>query len=257
MIKPLTFFLLILTFANCNQKSVQETERKKAFTLSKKADENLINNDTTKAIKLYQKALKIDNKNLHYIFKLAGIYSVQKNFDKAIELIETIPESEKNTAFYYQFKGNIYDFKGEFGKAKYNYKKAFEKMDLKELKNEYDLNQLVNYTMLETLSGLKESAVERLNQAMNLKWLTDKNIEYLTIFRNEFEFYQEDGISSFNPKKEIKICTDNVEDLKKTLKLNHVNISSCNFSEPNLNGTIFISKKFGKKIEKLNIKPCN
>lgn len=257
MIKHLTLFLLILTFASCNQKTIGESERKKAITFNKQAEKSLINNDTAKAIKLYQKALKIDNQNLNSIFKLSGIYTVQKKYEKAIELIETLPESKKNTVFYYQTKGNIYDFKGDRAKAKDNYKKAFKKMELPELKTEYDLNQLVTYTMLETLSGSKESAVERLNQTMSLKWLNDSNIEYLTTFRNEFEFYQEDGISSFEPKKEIKICTDNVESLKQVLKLNHVNVSGSSYSEPNSNGTVLISEKYRKRIEKLNIKTCN
>ncbi|MFL9844421.1 hypothetical protein [Flavobacterium rhizosphaerae] len=79
--------------------------------------------------------------------------------------------------------------------------------------------------MLETLAGKKKTTVNRLNETLKLDWLSQRNIEYLKTFRNEFEYYQGDGTFSFDFKKDIALCTKNTDSLEAILFENHINVS--------------------------------
>ena len=122
------------------------------------------------------------------------------------------------------------------------------------MKNEKDLMPLVNYAMLETLSGDNDQAVNRLNKTLNLNWLTESNKEYLATFRNEFEYYQGNGSLEFEPQKDILIKTTNPDSLELTLKENHINISGSSSRGGNDTTEIYISEKFRRGVERLKIK---
>jgi len=181
--------------------------------------------DTTKAKELYTQAKNLDPYNWTYRGNLINIYTQEKKFDKAFELIEELSEEQKNSVIYYQVKGNIHDKKGELEKAKSCYMKAFSRQEDIEVKTEMDLNNLIGYTTIQTLAGQKEKAVDRMNKTLNLVWLTEQNIEYLETFRNEYEYYQGGGYIEFNFQRDIEICTKNIDSLQKFLKKNHINTS--------------------------------
>ena len=161
---------------------------------------------------------------------------------------------QKETENYYQVKGGLFEFNGQKEQAIENYKKALELTDKPKVKDEMDLSPLVNYTMLETLAGKKEQAVSRLNETLDLDWLTESNKEYLETFRNEFEFYQGNGTLEFDPKRDILIKTTNSDSLELVLRENHINISGSSASNGNDTTKIYLSEKYRSGINKLNIK---
>lgn len=112
--------------------------------------------------------------------------------------------------------------------------------------------------MLETLSGKKGQAVNRLNKALKLDWLTENNIEHLEFFRNEFEFYQGSGVGEFKSEDGIYIKTLNADSLISILKKNHINVSGSisvsNSSFKNDTIELSVTKKYTGAIDKLGIK---
>ena len=148
----------------------------------------------------------------------------------------------------------ILDLDGVLVNSKPNMRKALELTDKPKVKVEMDLSPLVNYAMLETLAGKKEQAVNRLNETLDLDWLTKINKEYLETFRNEFEFYQGNGTLEFDLKRDILIKTTNSDSLELILRENHINISGSSSSNGNDTTEIYLSEKYRTEINKLNIK---
>lgn len=250
--------LLALIFLGC-KKSISEADKKLAVELNNKAIDYRMNNDLENAKKYFIKSLEIDPTDFSVRHQLIGIYTEQDSLSKAFEILDKIPSEQKNSQNFYQTKGNLYDYSKQKNKAIENYKKALELTELpKSLNKELDLNDLLNYAMLETLSGKKEQAVNRLNKALKLDWLTENNREYLESFRNEFEFYQGGGNAEFDSEDRLYIKTTNADSLISILKNNHINVSgSVSVSNNNFkNDTteLFVSKKYADAIYKLGIK---
>ncbi|WCM43404.1 tetratricopeptide repeat protein [Flavobacterium sp. CBA20B-1] len=217
--------LLALIFLGC-KKSISEADKKLAVELNNKAIDYRMNNDLEKAKEHLAKALEIDPTDFSVRHQLIGIYTEQDSLNKAFEILDKIPSEQKNTMNFYQTKGNLYDYSKQTNKAIENYKKALALTKLPaNINNELELNDLVNYAMLETLSGKKEQAVNRLNKALKLDWLTENNREHLEFFRNEFEFYQGSGAGEFESEDEVYIKTTNTDSLISILKKYHVNVS--------------------------------
>ncbi|WLD23989.1 tetratricopeptide repeat protein [Flavobacterium dauae] len=253
-------YILIFAFMflGC-KKSISETDKKQAVELNNKAVEFRMNNDLEKAKEHFAKALEIDPTDFSVRHQLIGIYTQQDSLSEALEILDKVPSEQKNTSNFYQTKGNLYDYSKQKNKAIENYRKALELTELpKSFNKELDLNDLLNYAMLETLAGKKEQAVNRLNKALKLNWLTENNIEHLEFFRNEFEFYQGSGSAEFDSEDEVYIKTTNTDSLISILKKNHINVSgSVNVSNSNFkNDTaeLFVSKKYINVINKLGIK---
>ncbi len=242
---------------SCRNGEISEVNKKKATELNNQAVELRMNGELDKAINLYKKAYEIDESNLNVHFSILGIYIQKKEIKKAFDFLDKLSKEQKKTVYYYQTKGNLFEYDGKIDEAKENYKKAYELNEMVEIKNESDLNTLINYTMLETFAGHKEKAVNRINETLKLEWLTEANKDYLETFRNEFEFYQGDGALEFQNEKEFRICTKNIDSLKQILKENHINISGS--SSPigiSEFGEIRVNEKFRSKIEKLELKEC-
>ncbi|WP_299016466.1 tetratricopeptide repeat protein [uncultured Polaribacter sp.] len=256
--KKITLILISLfTIWSCENDGISDKDKKKAIELNNQAVDLRINGKMEEAKKIYEKALKIDGTNLNIRFALIGIYGEEKETEKAFELLEKLPEKQKGTVYYYQAKAGIFELNGDIENAKINYVNAYNLSEIGEIKNEKDLNSLVGYAMIETFSGQKERAVERINKVLKFDWLTENNKEYLETFRNEFEFYQGNGALEFENKTEIRICTKNTDSLKTLLRNNHINISGgSNPIGKNKLSELRINSKFRSAIEKLGIKEC-
>lgn len=252
--KKITHIILLLFIVSSCKNSISEADKKRVTELNEKAVEYRMNGDLENAKRNYSKAIEIDQSNTFIRYELIGVYVEQDSLDKAFELLEKIPTKQKETEYYYQVKGGLFEFNGQKEQAIENYKKALILTDKPKVKDEMDLSPLVNYTMLETLAGKKEQAVSRLNETLDLDWLTESNKEYLETFRNEFEFYQGNGTLEFDPKRDILIKTTNSDSLKSILKENHINISGSSSSNGNDTIEIYLSEKYRSGINKLNIK---
>jgi len=249
---------LVFMLLGC-KKSISEADKKQFVELNNKAVEYRMNNDLEKAKEHFAQALEIDPADFSVRYQLIGIYTQQDSLNKAFETLDEIPSEQKNTLNFYQTKGNLYDYSKQKNKALENYNKALELTELPtKINNELDLNELVNYAMLETLSGKKDQAVNRINKTLKLDWLTENNIEHLETFRNEFEFYQGGGTREFTSEDEVYIKTTNADSLISVLKKNHINVSgSISVSNSNFkNDTteVFVSKKYINAVNKLGIK---
>ena len=252
--KNTTYIILLLFIASSCKNSISEADKKRVTELNKKAIEFRMNGDLENAKINYLKAIEIDKTNTFIQYKLIGVYIEQDSLDKAFDLLDKMPNDEKETAYYYQVKGGLFELSGQKVKAVEYYKKALKLTEKPNVKNEMDLSPLVNYAMLETLAEQKMKAVNRLNEVLKLNWLTESNKEYIETFRNEFEFYQGNGALEFNPKRNILIKTTNSDSLKSILKENHINISGSSSSNGNDTTEIYLSEKYRVGINKLNIK---
>lgn len=252
----LNIFLILIT-VSCQNNSVSDADKRKALELNDQAVGFMMKGKINEAEKLYTQAFEIDNTNLNIHYALLGVYGQKKEIDKAFDLMNKLPEDQKNTTYYYQTKGGIFELDGNIKKAKENYIKAYELSEIVNIKNEYDLNTLINYSMIETFAGHKEKAVKRINETLKLDWLTERNKDYLETFRNEFEYYQGNGALEFQSKSEMVICTKNIDSLEKVLKKHHINTSGSSFPIGNNQiGEIRINDKYRNGIEKLGIEEC-
>ncbi|TKS57202.1 tetratricopeptide repeat protein [Mesohalobacter halotolerans] len=254
----LIILLILTTISSCKSDLSSESKKEKITTLNNKAVEMRMNGELSEAEKLYEQAFQIDNTNLNIHFSLLGIYIQKGEIKKAFDFLENLPEKQKKTVYYFQTKGNLLEYDGRIKEAKEQYKKALELSEIGTIRDEQDLNRLVNYTMLETYAGKKDSAVNRINQVLKFDWLTNSNKEYLETFRNEFEFYQDNGALDFQNEKIIKICTTNIDSLKQVLSENHINISGSSFPiGKNDKGEIRIKEKYRSGINLLGIRECD
>jgi len=242
---------------SCQNNSISEADKKKAIELNDQAVELIRDGKVEEAQDLYEQAHEIDESNPLVHRSLIGVYGQTKEFDKAFELLDELPEEMKNSAYYYQVKGRIYELAGDMGKAQENFIKAYEVSEIGEINSETDLNTLVNYAMAETVAGHRLRAVNRLNDALKINWLKESDIEFLETFRNEIEFYQGNGSMDFGNENEIKICTKNIDSLERVLKEHHINTSGSSSSNrtDDIN-SITVNEKFRSGIEKLDLKEC-
>ncbi|MFL9844422.1 tetratricopeptide repeat protein [Flavobacterium rhizosphaerae] len=125
--KKIIIPILIITavFTSCH-KRVTETDRTTAVGYANKANLYRGQGKVDSAEFFFQKAFALDKNNIKYRYTLMGIYSEQKKFDKAFELLEGTPESEKNSVFYFQAKGSILDLQGKYDLAQEEYLKAYK-----------------------------------------------------------------------------------------------------------------------------------
>lgn len=256
MKKNLLLLIILLSTTNCRTDIASEADRQQAEKLNSEAVQSFMQMDTLKAKELYIQAKNLDPNNWTYRGNLINIYIEEEKFDKAFELVEELSDEQKNSVIYYQVKGNIHDKKGELDEAKTHYMKALSRHDDIEVKTEMDLNNLISYTTIQTLAGQNKKAVDRMNETLNLAWLTVQNIEYLETFRNEFEYYQGSGYKEFDFPRDIEICTKNIDSLIRFLKKNHINTSGSNSTVGQYSGSVFISKKFKTGLENLGIEEC-
>ncbi|GGB68557.1 hypothetical protein GCM10007424_05720 [Flavobacterium suaedae] len=253
--KLLQFVILCLLVSSCQEKEnkISDADIKKAEELSMQAGDLYLDGEKDKALEKYNEAFKINNENFNYISSIIGIHVERNDFKKAFETLEELPVEDKKSVFYYQIKAGIYAFKKDYKSAKLNYQKAYEiaePIDAFDIEDEYDLMPLTGYAMLETYAGHKEKALKRLNTTLQLDWLSENNIMYIEQIRNEIEYYRGIRFDDFSYSNDITICTTNVDSLEKVLHQNHINSSGSS------SGEIYISEKYRKGLEKLNITPC-
>jgi tetratricopeptide (TPR) repeat protein len=254
----LTVLLILIIFSGCKSDLTQESKREKVIELNNQAIEMRMKGELSKSEKLYMQAFQIDSSNLNIHSSLLGIYVQKGEISIAFDLLERLSEKQKKSVYYFQTKGNLLEYDAKIEKAREFYKLALDFSEIGNIENEEDLNQLVNYTMLETFAGNKESAVHRLNEVLKYDWLNKSNKEFLETFRNEFEYYQGNGALSFQNEKIIKICAENIDSLKQILKKNHINISGSSYPIGiNNMAEIRVKEKYRSGIDKLGIKECD
>lgn len=261
--KKIIFILSMLLAVSCKNKTPSKADIAKVTELNNKAIELRISGEFTKAEELYKEALELDDTDANIYYALIGIYMQKEEIENAFEILKKLPEREKKTSHYYQTKGNIFEYDGDLKRAKENYIKAYELTEPITVTSENDLGLLAGYASLETFAGYKEKAVQRMNKALKLDWLTESNKEFLENYRNEFEYYQGNGTKEFSDKDELTICSKNIDSLTKVLKTHHINISGSSYvtkekaGETTKVGKMRIHKKFSSGIEKLGIKECD
>src|SRR5690606_18170426 len=154
--KNITYIILLLFIASSCKNSISEADKKRLTELNEKAVEYRMNGDLENAKSNYLKAIEIDQSNTFIRYELIGVYVEQDSLEKAFQVLEKVPAEQKETEYYYQIKGGLYEYDGQKEKAIDSYKKALELTDKPKVKDEMDLMPLVNYAMLETLSGEKK-----------------------------------------------------------------------------------------------------
>jgi len=246
----LSTLAILASCANTNSElinwSTSEYERE--------ADKCILKTEYEKAKRLYFQAINLDERNFRVRQKLIGVYAEQDSLHKAMDILEKMPEEQKNEAFYFQLKAGLLDYSGQKESSIKFYKKAIVLIDEPTVKNETNLFALIDYAMLETLAGQKRKAVNRLNESLKLNWLTDDSKRYIEDFRNEFEFYQGNGSHEFEPKRDLLILTTNSDSLELILRENHINISGSSTGARGDTTEIYLSEKFRKGLRQLNIK---
>lgn len=224
--------------------------------LREKAVESRLNDDLDSAKIYYYQAIDLDREDVSVLYELVGVYIEQDSIDKAFELLENVSIEQRQNGNYYGLKGTLYEYSGKWEQAISYYKKALKLRIMPVVKEEADLFALVDYALLETVSGQKELAVNRLNEALKLDWLTESNMDYIETFRNEIEYYQGNGFLEFDPQKDLLVMTTNPDSLKRIFKENHINISGSSSSNRNDTTFIYLSAKYKIGIDKLNLKTC-
>ncbi|TRO66774.1 tetratricopeptide repeat protein [Christiangramia sabulilitoris] len=255
MRRTLNFIFFLIIFSSCDNNSASKEDLQKALELSNTASEFLMNGEISKAEEFYSQASKLDPESIDYKYALIGIFIRREEFDKAHETLESLPKTTKGTPYYFQTKGFILEKEGKLQKAQLNYKQAYKLSDSVEVREEADLMPLVNFSMLETLAGEKDKAVNRINKVLQYNFLTRSNKEYLETFRNEFEYYSGKGNSDFEQKRDLTLCTKNIDSIEKVLKQRHINISGTSQTNEKYD-KIYISNKFEKGLKNLKSKIC-
>lgn len=246
----LVLFLALLVLACSEKEHLSEADRARVEELNRMTLDFVMAEEFGTAKRYCFQALQIDAFNLHSREQLAGIYVLQDSLDKALAIWEAMPTKQKKYPIYNHVKASLYDFIGQMENAEENYKLALKKTKRVKVKGEMDLMPLVDYAMLEALSGNKQRAVSRLNEALTLPWLSESNREYLETFRNEFEYYQGNGSIDFSPTQDYYIRTTQADSLSEVLKKNHINNSG---STTRIGDTteIYFAEKYRAAIEAL------
>jgi tetratricopeptide (TPR) repeat protein len=158
--------ILLALFSNGCENNLSDADKKRVTELNEKAVQSLMIADFEEAKANYLKALEIDKSDSFIRYELIGIYIEQDSLDKALSTLNKVPSDQKKTTYYYQVKAELLEYKGQEEKAITNYKKALELTEIPTVNNELDLVPIVNYAMLETFSGNREQAVDRLNKLL-------------------------------------------------------------------------------------------
>ena len=85
---------------SCQNNSISEADKKKAIELNDQAVELIRDGKVEEAQDLYEQAHEIDESNPLVHRSLIGVYGQTKEFDKAFELLDELPEEMKNSAYY-------------------------------------------------------------------------------------------------------------------------------------------------------------
>ena len=111
--KKITHIILLLFIASSCKNSISEADKKRVTELNEKAVEYRMNGDLENAKRNYSEAIEIDQSNTFIQYELIGVYVEQDSLDKAFELLEKIPAEQKETEYYYQVKGGLFEFNGQ------------------------------------------------------------------------------------------------------------------------------------------------
>ncbi|MBE99566.1 MAG: hypothetical protein CMP77_06245 [Flavobacterium sp.] len=238
--------------------SASEADVAKAI---KKADEaKILMNDGKfeEAALKFEEAYKTNTDNFDYLMHAIESYNQKGEYEKSLNLLEKYSSDHTDSPVYFQLKAGVYQLMGDMKSAKQNIQKAYEvwePIEINDLNNESDLMPLTGYAMLEAGAGYQQKALQRMNDALKLEWLSERNKEYLQQIRNEIEYYDSKSSTILEYTNDIIICTTNLDSLKAVLFKNHINVSGSSFKEKQA-GKVYVAERFRRGIEKLNITPC-
>lgn len=121
--KYVVLLLLLGTSFWMQAQSKQETAQTKALQAIKLVDSGKID----EGIALLKEAQKLDPETMDYPYELAYAYSAQKEYKKAVKILEKLLEHKDVNARVYQMLGNNYDYLGKPDEAIETYKKGLQK----------------------------------------------------------------------------------------------------------------------------------
>lgn len=203
----------------------------------------------------YQKALEIDRNSFSVITSYTSFLINEKRYEKALNILESLPPFEKKSEIYISQKGMILEYQGKLEKALSLYKIHFELNDFKEPTKSSDILKYTGYLTLETLSGKSELALKKCNDLLSKNWISYTDSMALIPLRNEIEYYDGNGFLSFlsADSLEIDFCipTADIDELKKVY---HINFKSeMKYDDYT---RVSVNKKFKKPLEILHYKRC-
>ncbi|MEO1514378.1 MAG: tetratricopeptide repeat protein [Bacteroidota bacterium] len=120
---PLFFFLLLLSGLSIQAQTNEELARQKAVEAIKLMD----NGQLEESIVLLQESKKLDSTNYIYAYEIALANVYLKNYQTAIDELESILTDENISSQVYQLLGNCYSMKGDKDKALTSYEQGLEK----------------------------------------------------------------------------------------------------------------------------------
>lgn len=118
------FLIITLSILSFN---VYSQRNEKAWIKAKAAIQLMDEGKIDESIKLLKECEKIDPEDYTYPYEIAYAYSLKKEYDSAIEVLEKTKKYKNINSQVYQLSGNCYDYKGDFEKAIAEYDKGIKK----------------------------------------------------------------------------------------------------------------------------------
>lgn len=257
------YLLILFTFImvlGCKGGSNCASEADVAKAIKKADEAKILMNDGKfeEAALKFEEAYKTNTDNFDYLMHAIENYNQEGEYEKSLQLLERYSADYTDSPVYFQLKAGVYQLMGDMKSAKQNIQKAYEvwePIEINDLNNESDLMPLTGYAMLEAGAGYQQKALQRMNDALKLEWLSERNKDYLQQIRNEIEYYDSNSSIILEYANDIIICTTNIDSLKAVLFKNHINISGSSSREKQA-GKVYVAERFRRGVEKLNITPC-
>lgn len=150
--KTLLKILTVSLFFLLSFQLVAQTDKEKAMEKGMKAIELMDNGEIQESIKILEECQKLDPDNILFPYEIAYAYSLEKNYKKAIKILEKLVKHDKVFDQVYQMLGNSYDYTGNPSKAISTYEKG--------------LKEFPNSGVLHLERGNMELAKEKYNEAL-------------------------------------------------------------------------------------------
>ena len=109
--------ILAVIFFSFNELEAR-SDSLKAYKLALDGVEMINQGKYIKAAELLNEAISLDPANIAYPYELALAYYKKEDYEKAVEILDTLKEKPGADEKYYQLLGNSYDFMGKKEKAK-------------------------------------------------------------------------------------------------------------------------------------------
>lgn len=127
MYNPLKFIGAILFITLVSLTATGQTNKEKALTMGREAIRLMDNGNIEESIKLLKEAQTLDPEKYDYPYEMAYANYINKDYKKAIEILEGLTTHKDITDRLYQLLGNSYDMNGDTAQAMEAYDKGLLK----------------------------------------------------------------------------------------------------------------------------------